>query len=159
MAKVNKVNATATNATVGAMRTIGAATFAVAANRTSAQPVANAHKYGTTAKAIPAGIAAAQYKLTAYGLAQAQAAMAGGKVTVMGIVALAAMRAGATQSQAVSGLQVVLAMRTAKQAVQAYGATKAGKYAPQGTLPCPAWCAGYVNGAANANKGGILAKQ
>ena len=119
---------------------------------------ANAHKYGVAAKAVPAGVANAKYKLTAAGIAAAQALAAGGKATVMGAVCLAAQKAGATQTQAVSGLAIVLAMRTAKPVVAAYATTRTGKYAPKGTLPCNAWCAGYVNGAANANRHGLLAK-
>lgn len=145
--------------TVNALRTNPAALALAAANRTAKPAPTNAHKYATAHGNIPASIGGAMLVLTAAGMASAtatQAALAsGGKVTVSGLVCYAAKLAGATQSKPVTGASIVLAMRASKQVAAAYGQTRAGKYAPKGSLPCHAWCAGYVRG--HVNKHGLLA--
>ncbi len=113
-------------------------------------------KYGAAAATVPC--AANAYRLTNLGNGvAANGAGKGGKPTVMGLVAVAAKAAGATPAKAVSGLAIVQAMQTNKAVVAAYALTKAGMYAPKGALPCPAWCSGYVVGAARA-AAGLLAK-
>ena len=114
------------------------------------------HKYKAPAK-VPC--AAINYTLTNAGLAAAQTvAGKSGKPTVMALVAFAAAQAGATASKPVSGLAIVQAMQSNQAIVAAYGNTKAGMYAPKGTVPCANWCSGYVTGAARA-AAGLLAKQ
>jgi len=119
-------------------------------------PVAHegpAHKYGKAAATVPC--AGNSYKLTALG-ADTNAGKSG-RVTVMALVAQAARAAGATTAKPVTGLAIVLAMQTTPEIAAAYKATKAGKYAPKGALPCAAWCSGYVVGAARS-AAGLLAK-
>jgi citrate lyase beta subunit len=124
------------------------------ATTTNARTVANAHKYANAPRAV--ATKAVAYTLTAYGLATATtAAGKSGKPTVMALVAVAANVATARNGgQPATGQQIVAAMRANAFVVAAYANTKAGKYAPAGTLPCPAWCSGYVAGAA---RNGLLA--
>lgn len=115
-----------------------------------------AHKYGATAANVPC--ATATYRLTGLGAASAATGLGkSGKPTVMALVALAAKQAGATQAKGAKGLAIVAAMRGNAAVTEAWRATKAGKYAPKGALPCPAWCSGYVTGAARSQHG-LLAK-
>lgn len=118
---------------------------------------ANAGKYGANHKAI--ATKAVTYNLTAHGAATAAAACGkSGKPTVMALVAVAAAAAMQRNGgNAVTGQAIVLAMRTLPAVVQAYGNTKAGKYAPVGTLPPHAWCSGYVAGAARSAAGLLVA--
>ena len=106
----------------------------------------NAHKYGAAHKQIATGNV--HYALTAHGRATA-AALAGksGKPTVMALVAYCAAHCAA-KGVPVNGNNITLAMRCLPAVVAAYAATKAGKYAPRGTLPPHAWCSGYIAGAA-----------
>lgn len=123
-----------------------------------------AHKYGAQAANVPC--AGNTYSVTALGRSVASAGGKGksGKVTVMGLVALAAVTA-AKGKGTVSGLAIVQAMQTNPAIIAAWlnGQTKAGKYAPAnggngaGKLPCPHWCSGYVVGAARS-AAGLLAK-
>jgi hypothetical protein len=122
------------------------ATVVAATPATRAVP-ANAHKYGAAHRTI--ATKAVQYVVTAHGAATA-ASMAGksGKPTVMALVAVAAATAmQRNNGNPVTGQAIVLVMRTLPAIVQAYANTKAGKYAPAGSLPPHAWCSGYVAGA------------
>jgi hypothetical protein len=134
-----RTHANARNMAATALIANGAATRAVPAN---------AYKYGANHKAI--ATKAVTYGLTALGAATATAACGkSGKPTVMALVAVATAAAmQRNNGQPVSGQAIVLAMRTLPAVVAAYGNTKAGKYAPAGTLPPHAWCSGYVAGAA-----------
>lgn len=158
MAKAKTVTAPATG--MAALRGNPAALAMAAANRAAKPAPANAHKYAAAHGNVPASVGGAMLTLTAAGMAQAvatQAALAsGGKVTVSGLVCYAAKLAGATQSKPATGAAICLAMRASKQVAAAYANTRAGKYAPKGSLPCLAWCAGYVRG--HVNKHGLLAK-
>lgn len=136
-----------TNARTAAAATV--ATVVATPAAPAARPVpANAHKYGANHKAI--ATKAVTYGLTPHGAATAAAACGkSGKPTVMALVAVATAAAmQRNNGQPVSGQAIVLAMRTLPAVVAAYGNTKAGKYAPAGTLPPHAWCSGYVAGAA-----------
>lgn len=139
-------------------RTAAAATVAVVAATPAApatRPVpANAHKYGAGHRTV--ATKAVVYSLTPHGATTA-AAMAGksGKPTVMALVAAATAHAVQRNGgQPVTGQQIVAAMRALPAVVQAYGNTKAGKYAGGGALPCPAWCSGYIAGAARGTTTG-----
>lgn len=161
MAKTVNTPAAATATTgMAALRSNPAALALAAANRAAKPAPANAHKYATAHGNVPAAIGGAMLTLTAAGMASAIATQAaltsGGKVTVSGLVCYAAKLAGATQSKPVSGTAICLAMRASKQVAAAYANTRAGKYAPKGSLPCLAWCAGYVRG--HVSKHGLLAK-
>lgn len=126
---------------------------AVKANNAAATPAyrvaAPAHKYAKAPKAVPN--ASVTYKLTALG--QSVAATGGkgssGKVTCLGLVAVAAANV-AKAGRPLTGANIVSAMRTPAMVAALTGATKAVKYAPGGTMPCRAWLAGYVAGAARA---------
>ena len=148
--KANNAAATATPATNNALvlYVAPAATPVAPVQRTPATRAvpSNAYKYGAAHKAIAA---TGTYTLTAAGRATAATNGAGksGKVTVMGLVAVAAS-AVAAKGLPLTGTNIVLAMRTLPAVVAAFGATKAQQYAPRGTLPTHAWCSGYVTGAA-----------
>lgn len=162
MAKTANNTAAAVPASrIATLRNNPAALAAAAASRKANAAVpSNAHKYGQGFGNIPASIAGAQLTLTSAGMAMATATQAalqsGGKVTVQGLTCYAAKLAGATQTKAASGAAICLAMRASKQVAAAYANTKAGLYAPKGSLPCLAWCAGYVRG--HVSKHGLLAK-
>ena len=79
-----------------------------------------------------------------------------GRATVQALVQLAAAKAGATADKAVTGLAIVRAMQADAAIVEAYGATRAGKYAPRGTVPCSAWCSDYVTGNASGRVGLVV---
>ena len=139
-------------------RTATAAAANVAAATPTARQLAPAHKYHAAPKAV--AVAKVAYNLTALGAAAAAAGGAGktGKVTVMGLVAVATAHAVKRNGgKPVSGLQIVAAMRALPAVATAYAATRAGKYAPAGSVPCAAWCSGYVSGAARAAHGLLAA--
>lgn len=113
-----------------------------------------AHKYRKEAANVPC--AARTFRLTGIGAETATTGVGkSGKPTVMALVCVAAKAAGATQTRGVTGLAIVMAMRD--NAALRYEATKAGKYAPGTKLPCPAWCSGYVTGAARSAHGLLAA--
>lgn len=144
MAKANtaRTNATAT-----------AAVIAVA-NAPVTRPVpANAHKYASAHKAISNG--AVTYTLTKGGTLYSNGIGSGGKPTVMALVCATVARLSAAGTPC-TGANIVLAMRTHGATLTALRAMpKAAKYM-QGGMPCHAWLAGYVRGAASA-KHGLLA--
>ena len=114
---------------------------------------AKLHKYHATAANVPC--AATLFRL-AKGDGVAFAATGrnkAGRVTVQALVQFAAAKAGATADKAATGLAIVKAMQTLPEVIEAYGNTRAGKYAPRGTIPCPAWCSDYVTGNASARVG------
>lgn len=115
------------------------------ATRVATSAPANAYKYGVAHNSVPCG--QHNFTLTAKGAAAAAALAAGAKATVPGIMALAAQQAGATQTKAVNGAAIVLAMRSARFAAM-LGKTKAGSKYAKG-LPCRKWCSGYVMGYSN----------
>lgn len=114
---------------------------------------AKLHKYTATAGNVPC---AATLFTLAKGDGVTFAATGrnkAGRPTVQALVQLAAATAGATADKAVTGLAIVRAMQESPAIVEAYGNTRAGKYAPRGTVPCPAWCSDYVTGNASARVG------
>ena len=115
--------------------------------------IANAHKYHAAPRAVATG--AVTYVLTAHGAATASnAAGKSGKPTAMAAVAVAAAHAIAKAGgQPVTGLAIVAAMRSHAPAVAMLRACRATKYVAGG-LPCPAWCSGYVAGAARGTTTG-----
>lgn len=131
---------------------------------TAAATVAVAAPYNGKYHAAPKAVATktVQYNVTAHGASVAAMGGAGksGKVTVMGLVAVAAAHAAAKANGApVSGAHIVAAMRALPAVAAAYAATRAGQaggYAA-GQLPCKAWCSGYVAGAARAQHGLLIA--
>lgn len=129
---------------------------AIATKRSAATTPSNAYKYGEAHKSVPC--AAHSYKLSGAGLDAAKAIAAGGKITVMGLVCLAAKQAGATQTKAVNGAAIVLALRTSKDVKKAWAATRASAKYAAGALPCHNWCSGYVVGAANPTRHALLVK-
>lgn len=116
-----------------------------------------AYKYSAGAANVPC--ATRRFRLTAAGAAMAASGGLGksGKVTIMGLVTLAAKAAGATAKAPVTGLAIVAQMRGLPDVAALYRASKAGKYAPKGALPCPQWCSDYVTGAARSVPGLLAA--
>lgn len=116
----------------------------------------NAGKYHAAPRAVP--VATVRYTITALGVATANAKGAGksGKVTVMGLVAVAAS-AVAAKGMALTGANIVAAMRALPAVNTAFKQTRAATGYARGALPCPAWCSGYVAGAARS-PASLLAK-
>lgn len=108
---------------------------------------AKLHKYHATAANVPC--ANVLFRLGGASDVAGYAATGrnkAGRHTIVALTVFAASKAGATASKAVSGLDIVRVMQTLPEVLEAYGATRAGKYAPKGTVPCPAWCSDYVTG-------------
>jgi hypothetical protein len=113
----------------------------------------NAHKYGAAHKAT--GGTSVAYTLTKGGQLYTNGLGSGGKPTVMAMVCATVARLAAVNTPA-TPQAIVLAMRTHGATLTALRAMpKAAKYM-QGGMPCHAWLAGYVRGAASA-KHGLLA--
>jgi hypothetical protein len=119
---------------------------------TTAAPVANvpsnAGKYGANHKAV--ATRTVTYALTALGTATAAAngAGKGGKVTCMGLVAVAAARLAA-KGVPLTGANLVAAMRALPAVKAAWANTRAAAQYANG-VPTKAWCSGYIAGAARS---------
>jgi len=115
----------------------------------------NAGKYAKAPRAV--ATASVAYTLTAHGAATAAAngAGKGGKATAMGAVAVAAAHLHA-KGRPLTGVAIVAAMRALPACLAILRACKATVYVAGGQ-PCPAWCSGYVAGAARSGHG-LLAK-
>jgi hypothetical protein len=141
-----------------------AATPAPVATMPAAAPLARAYnrvaaKYGAKARTVPGAQAA--YTLTPLGAATARTGLGNnGTATVMALVAVATAKAVARNGgQPATTHSIVAAMLAVYSAGKggAWAGLKVGKYAPGGLLPCHAWCAGYVRGAAG-KAAGLLAQ-
>lgn len=81
-----------------------------------------------------------------------------GRVTIPALVVYCAAKAGATTGKGVDGLAIVRLMQTDSDVIAAYANSRAGKYAPAGSVPCPRWCSDYVTGIVPQAKGAMLAR-
>jgi len=125
------------------------ATLAATAAAATPHAPANAGKYGANHKAI--ATATVQYALTTHAHGGVAVAANGGKgasgkVTCMGLVAVAAA-AVAAKGLPVTGANIVTYMRAMPAVKAAWANTKAGAGYANG-VPTKAWCSGYVTGAA-----------
>lgn len=107
-----------------------------------------AHKYRDGAANVP--VAGVLFRLGAGdgALFAATGRNKAGRATILALVCYAAAKAGATTDKGADGLAIVRLMQSDADIVAAYANSRAGKYAPRGTVPCPRWCADYVSGAA-----------